>query len=546
MVEIMLKEVELANGETIAYRERVGGTQKLLLIHGNMTSSKHWDLVYENLDSQFKIYAIDLRGFGNSSYNQPVEAIKDFADDVKLFVNELGLNDFSIAGWSTGGAVAMQFIADYPGYCNKLILLESVSTRGYPFCGKTSNNQEEHRVQSYSETKAELTKILPIQTAYDRGDTEFLTMVWNALIYTKNQPMLDLYAEYLQDMRTQRNLAEVWHSLNTFNISHYHNGLVEGNGIVDHIHVPVLVLRGDRDLVITAEMNNEILEDLGAKARFVELTDCGHSPLIDDLDQLLTVMGEFLTEEVEKLRLQDKVAIITGAANGLGLAAAETFAREGAKVALTDFNVEQGRLRANELREKGYEVTFFQVNVADRASVDKMVENVISIYGGVDILVNNAGITRDAMLKKLTAEDFQRVLDVNLTGVFHCTQAVLPSMLEKGWGRIISTSSVSGVYGNIGQTNYAAAKAGVVGMTKTWAKELGRKGINVNAVAPGFIETAMTEKVPENILDGIRKTIPLGRLGKPEDIANAYLYLASDESNYVNGTVLHVDGGIMM
>ncbi|MCQ6278834.1 3-oxoacyl-ACP reductase FabG [Bacillus sp. EB600] len=246
------------------------------------------------------------------------------------------------------------------------------------------------------------------------------------------------------------------------------------------------------------------------------------------------------------MRLQDKVAIITGAANGLGLAAAGTFAREGAKVALTDFNVEQGRLRANELREKGYDVTFFQVNVADRASVDKMVSNVIKTYGGIDILVNNAGITKDAMLAKLTVEDFQKVLDVNLTGVFHCTQAVLPSMLEKGWGRIISTSSVSGVYGNVGQTNYAATKAGVVGMTKTWAKELGRKGINVNAVAPGFMETAMTEKVPENILDQIRKTIPLGRLGKPEDIANAYLYLASDESNYVNGTVLHVDGGIMM
>lgn len=257
-------------------------------------------------------------------------------------------------------------------------------------------------------------------------------------------------------------------------------------------------------------------------------------------------MTEYLSEEVEKLRLKDKVAIITGAANGLGLAAARTFAREGAKVALTDFNVEQGRLRASELREEGYEVTFFQVNVADRASVDKMVESVASIYGGVDILVNNAGITRDAMLKKLSVDDFQRVLDVNLTGVFHCTQAALPYMLEKGWGRIISTSSVSGVYGNVGQTNYAAAKAAVVGMTKTWAKELGRKGINVNAVAPGFIETAMVEKVPENILDGIRKTIPLGRLGKPEDIANAYLFLASEESNYVNGTVLHVDGGIMM
>jgi 3-oxoacyl-[acyl-carrier protein] reductase len=175
-----------------------------------------------------------------------------------------------------------------------------------------------------------------------------------------------------------------------------------------------------------------------------------------------------------------------------------------------------------------------------------MVEKVREVYGNIGVLVNNAGITKDAMLSKLSIEDFQAVLDVNLTGVFHCTQAVLPSMIENGKGRIINTSSVSGVYGNVGQTNYAATKAGVVGMTKSWAKELGRKGINVNAVAPGFIETGMTAKVPERILDQMKQMVPLLRLGKPEDIANAYLFLASDESNYINGTVLHVDGGIMM
>lgn len=246
------------------------------------------------------------------------------------------------------------------------------------------------------------------------------------------------------------------------------------------------------------------------------------------------------------MRLQDRVAIITGAANGLGLAASEVFAREGAKVAMADFNVDQGKQRATELREKGYEVTFFQVDVADRQSVNEMVNKVTETYGNIDILINNAGITKDGMLRKLSIEDFQKVIDVNLTGVFHCTQAALPSMLEKGRGKIINTSSVSGVYGNVGQTNYAATKAGVVGMTKTWAKELGRKGINVNAVAPGFIETGMTAKMPENILEQMRKMVPLGKLGKPEDIANAYLFLASDESNYVNGTVLHVDGGIMM
>lgn len=246
------------------------------------------------------------------------------------------------------------------------------------------------------------------------------------------------------------------------------------------------------------------------------------------------------------MRLKDKVAIITGAANGIGLAAAKTFAKEGAKVALADFDETVGTARAAELAEKGYEAAFFQVNVADRDSVDAMVQKVLGQFGKIDILVNNAGITRDGMLHKLAVEDFQKVVDVNLTGVFNCAQAVVPALVQQGSGKIINTSSVSGVYGNVGQTNYAATKAGVVGMTKTWAKELGRKGINVNAVAPGFIETGMTAKVPEKVLEQMKMMVPLGRLGLPEDIANAYLFLASDESNYVNGTTLHVDGGIMM
>ncbi|MBY0121080.1 3-oxoacyl-ACP reductase FabG [Bacillus sp. S/N-304-OC-R1] len=246
------------------------------------------------------------------------------------------------------------------------------------------------------------------------------------------------------------------------------------------------------------------------------------------------------------MRLKDKVAVITGAANGIGFAAAEKFAREGSLVALADYDADLGSEKAMELKEKGLQVEFFQVNVADRESIEGMVAAVKDTFGSIDILVNNAGITRDGMLSKLSAEDFQAVLDVNLSGVFHCTQAVLPVMLEQGKGKIINTSSVSGVYGNIGQTNYAASKAGVVGMTKTWAKELGRKGINVNAVAPGFIHTGMTAKVPEKVIGQMKEMIPLGRLGSPEDIANAYLFLASNESDYVNGTVLHVDGGIMM
>ncbi|MET3696314.1 3-oxoacyl-[acyl-carrier-protein] reductase [Bacillus oleivorans] len=246
------------------------------------------------------------------------------------------------------------------------------------------------------------------------------------------------------------------------------------------------------------------------------------------------------------MRLKNRVAIITGAANGIGLEAAHVFVREGAKVVLADFQEEAGNTAAQKLKEEGYEALFVQVDVSKKESVTHLIERTLDEYGTIDILVNNAGITRDALLVKMTEEDFKRVLDVNVTGVFLCTQAVVPIMAEKGYGKIINTSSVSGVYGNVGQTNYAASKAAVVGMTKTWAKELGRKGIRVNAVAPGFIETGMVETVPEKVIESLKKMIPAMELGKPTDIANAYLYLASEESHYVNGTVLHVDGGIIM
>ncbi|WP_256988767.1 alpha/beta fold hydrolase [Bacillus sp. EB106-08-02-XG196] len=300
MGNVTMKEVQLKNGETIAFREREGGEKKVLLIHGNMTSSKHWDLVLDNMSEEYKLYALDLRGFGKSSYNKLITSIKDFSDDVKLFVDAIDLKDFAIVGWSTGGAVAMQFAADHPGYCNKLILLASESTRGYPFDGKTSENEELRRFSSYEDIKRDLIRTLPVQAAYDTNNVDLLKLIWNAVIYTKNQPEPDLYDEYVQDMRTQRNLAEVHHSNNTFNISHHHNGLVDGNGLVDQINVPVLVLRGDRDFVVNAEMTKELVDDLGPKAKFVELKDCGHSPLIDDLPQLLKEITNFLKNEVLK------------------------------------------------------------------------------------------------------------------------------------------------------------------------------------------------------------------------------------------------------
>jgi pimeloyl-ACP methyl ester carboxylesterase len=293
---VEIKTVHLPNGESIAYREREGGVKNVLLIHGNMTSSKHWDLLIEKMDPVFKIFALDLRGFGESSYHKPIKSIKDFSNDVKWFVNGIGLDDFAIIGWSTGGAVGMQFVADYPGLCKKMVLLASASTRGYPFFGTSPEGLPDvtNRLVSYEDVKADTGKTIAVQTAYDQQNRGFLKAMWNMLIYTNRQPEEEHYEEYLDDMLTQRNLAEVYHSLNTFNISAVNNGISEGTNQVKDIDIPVLVLRGDRDLVVTKRMTEEILEDFDGRAQFVELKDCGHSPLIDDLDQLQRHIEGFL------------------------------------------------------------------------------------------------------------------------------------------------------------------------------------------------------------------------------------------------------------
>jgi len=246
------------------------------------------------------------------------------------------------------------------------------------------------------------------------------------------------------------------------------------------------------------------------------------------------------------LRLKDKVAIITGSTKGIGMETAKTFAREGAKVVICGTRESAIKEVVEEIKAAGAEALGFKVDVSKRAQVDEMVAEVKKAWGRIDILVNNAGITADAMLKKMTEEQFDKVININLKGVYNCAQAVLEIMTEQGKGVILNASSVVGIYGNLGQTNYAATKWGVIGMTKTWAKELGRKGIRVNAVAPGFIMTPMLETVPEKVLDGLKEKTPLQRLGKPEDIANAYLFLASDEASFVTGTVLSVDGGLVI
>ncbi|MBT8515180.1 3-oxoacyl-ACP reductase FabG [Polynucleobacter paneuropaeus] len=241
-------------------------------------------------------------------------------------------------------------------------------------------------------------------------------------------------------------------------------------------------------------------------------------------------------------RLKDKVAIITGAAKGIGFATAKRFAEEGAKVMIADISMEAVKTAAAQIPN----AEAFVVNVTDRASIQIAVDQILERHGQIDILINNAGITQDARLIKMTEAQFDAVIDVNLKGVFNCTQLVVPHMLEKGKGAVVNASSVVGIYGNFGQTNYSATKFGVIGFTKTWARELGAKGIRVNAVCPGFISTEMVKAIPDNILQDIEKRSWLGRLGTPEEMANVYLFLASDEASYVNGVALEASGGISL
>lgn len=245
------------------------------------------------------------------------------------------------------------------------------------------------------------------------------------------------------------------------------------------------------------------------------------------------------------MRLQDKVAIVTGAARGIGFETAKRFAEEGATVVICDLNEDGVKEAADAIIEAGGKAMGIAVNVTDQVQVEQAIEKTLAAYGKLDCLVNNAGITADNTLMKMSEDEWDRVINVNLKGVYNFGQAAAKAMAETG-GVILNTSSVVGIYGNFGQTNYAAAKWGVIGMTKTWAKELGKKGIRVNAVAPGFILTPMTEKMPEKVLDMMKGKSPLRDLGRPSDIANAFLFLASDEARFVTGTVLSVDGGVVL
>jgi 3-oxoacyl-[acyl-carrier protein] reductase len=245
--------------------------------------------------------------------------------------------------------------------------------------------------------------------------------------------------------------------------------------------------------------------------------------------------------------LEGKTALVTGAAAGIGRATAETFAREGARVVLTDVDEARGRDAATAIQTAGGSATFERLDVTNAPDVERVFDVAAERLGGLDIVVNNAGIVADARLVKMTLEQWQRVIDVNLKGVFLCGQRAAQLMIAAGRGGVIlNASSVVGLYGNFGQSNYVATKSGVIGMTRTWARELGRYDIRVNAVAPGFIGTEIIRDMPENVITAMREKTPLGRVGEPQDIADAYAFLASNRAKFITGAVLSVDGGLVI
>lgn len=245
--------------------------------------------------------------------------------------------------------------------------------------------------------------------------------------------------------------------------------------------------------------------------------------------------------------LDGKTALVTGASRGIGRAVALCLAAEGARVAINYAgNVKAAEEVKASVEAAGGTAILCQADIADSAAVEAMIADVVKEFGTIDILVNNAGITRDTLLMRMKDEDFAKVLDTNLKGVFYCTKAVSKLMMKKRSGRIVNMASVVGLVGNAGQTNYAAAKAGVIGFSKSAAKELASRGITVNVVAPGFIGTDMTAGLPESVKEKMLTDIPLGRMGEPEDVANAVLFLASDQASYITGQVVNVDGGMVM
>ncbi len=246
------------------------------------------------------------------------------------------------------------------------------------------------------------------------------------------------------------------------------------------------------------------------------------------------------------LTLKDKIALVTGSAQGIGKAIAEKFADAGAHIVISDVNDTLAAETAAEIAKKGVETLALKCDVTEYTSVEEQTKKIVDKFGRIDIVVNNAGVTRDTLMMRMKPEDFDFVININLKGVFNVSKSVAMQMARQRYGRIINIASISGIIGNPGQANYAASKGGVIALTKTIAKEYCKRGVTANAVAPGFIQTAMTDKLPERAIDAYLKAIPLARLGSVEDVAHAALFLASDEAGYITGQTLTVDGGLTL
>lgn len=295
MTDVAVETVELPNGETIGYRRRPGGTIPVVLLHSNITSSAHWDVLFEHLDDRFALYAMDMRGFGASSYRAPISSLDELADDVAQFVDELGLDTFSILGWSTGGAVGMCVAADQPERVDRLALIAPVPTRDYYPAYELDDDGEptDTPVMSYEEM-ARHPEVRAVADAQERGDAEFMQDLWVDIAYTQNRPGPERFERYGADMCTQRNYVDVEYAIAHFDISDGKSDVTAGDGRAGNITAPTLVLRGDRDLVITDEMARNTVADIGDNVSFTELPDCGHSPLVDDPDTLAGELEAFL------------------------------------------------------------------------------------------------------------------------------------------------------------------------------------------------------------------------------------------------------------
>lgn len=291
---LKIHKVKIKNGEEIAYRKYGNGKKNIILIHGNMTSSKHWDSLVMLLENDFTMYAIDLRGFGASSYFKPIQELKDFADDIKHLIDEIGVKSFALIGWSTGGGVALEFASSYPDRVEKVILINSVGVKGYPIFRKNTKGEvTQELIQTKEELAEDIVQTKPILHAIATKNRAFYKMLWNMTIYTKNQPTEEKYEEYVDDMFTQRNLVDVNYALLIFNMSEEHNGVARGNGRIKNVKVPVLILQGDRDLVVPLDMAKEIEKAIQTSELKI-LKDCGHSPLVDCVERLANEIISYL------------------------------------------------------------------------------------------------------------------------------------------------------------------------------------------------------------------------------------------------------------